>query len=664
MLMARTTNAKSDGFSVKLHEKSGQVKRAILYYRKDGPLLEPVNHNDVYDLEDATFSFTEDSQSEFYDRIDSEQLFAVAPEVAVVLNYEPDKSSRFEMYPPCTGGWLPHVVESGYESVFTIQNLIGKDRKLLSIVNTKSNELYFIGIVQSYEQSILLMNRDLTVLESILYSDSVEESVFDILKDKPPSWSTLSKLLDDMTVPNLVTGQSMGDTLNQLVPQSFSPDIRRQILAFLAWLESAEVPNEDPTDFVRKYRSVGVFRQLARGHLQCLLDDVEPPKYVRVMHLADKSQLELAKRPQSEAVETDPWTLVQFKLYEMFPDWTYRVVKHAIDLQKKGRIATSLPVSRDDAKQSKKAWSDRFALESYGLSVRGHVHKDILGLIPVVYLGSAHRWPHNHLEWSARLGYAMEKPHYIQILVMPPSAYERTCRVVPNLRQVDWEYSTFNLKLYNDKAHKWKLRKSLIVNSLYGKRSLRQLENEFRYNKGKRIYHPSQQEARILDLISWGMYLGNLENDLYAKYYNTTNSAIEQDLETMLANGVFSLQYLFITEKLRSLCLLVDGPPRNVYSISRAFLKHAPSTQVRITNGGHSSVIVSRIPDGDFFGFVSAMTEAADENDISVRASQISAYAGYRNNLYSRLLKPDGSWDDDVSGLLSQVRLPPRNKEQ
>ena len=664
MLMARKSNTTSDGFLVKLHEKSGEVKRGKLHYRKDGPHIELDNCDETRNLENAAFGFFENSELEFQNRTDSEQLFAVAPEVVVVLNYDPAKSSRFEMYPPSSGGWLPHVVESGYESVFTLQNLIGKNRKLLSIVNTKSNEPYFLGIVQSYETSILLMNRDLTVLDNIVYSDSVEESVFDILRGKSPSWSTLSRLLDGVTVPNLVIRQTMGETLDQLVPQSFSSDTRRQVLAFLAWLESAEIPNEDPTDFVRKHRSVGVFRHLMRGHLQCLLDDVEPPKYVRVMQLADKGQLELAKRPHSEAAESDSWTLVQFKLQEMFPDWTHRVVKYAIDLQTNGEITTKLPVSREDARTSRKAWSDRFALENYGLFVRGHVHKDILGLIPVVYVGSAHRWPHKHLEWSARLGYAMERPHYIQVLVMPPSAYEQICRVIPNLHKVDWEYSTFNLNLYNNRKQDWRLNTTLIVNSIHGRKSLKQLENEFRCYRGGHYYHLSMKQARVLDLISWGMYLGNLENDLYANHYCIGNSIIEQELKTLKANGVFALQYFLIMANLRSLCLLVDGPPRNVYSISRAFLKHAPSTQVRVTNGGHSSVIVSRIPDDDFFGLVSAMTETADENDISIRASQISAYAGYRNNLYSRLLKPDGSWDDDVSGLLSQVRLPPRNIEQ
>jgi hypothetical protein len=68
-------------------------------------------------------------------------------------------------------------------------------------------------------------------------------------------------------------------------------------------------------------------------------------------------------------------------------------------------------------------------------------------------------------------------------------------------------------------------------------------------------------------------------------------------------------------------------------------------------------MIVSRIPKDDHHKFTTDFIDAAKKFDILVEAHPISAYAGYRNNLYSRLLKEDGTWDDDISGLLDQVRL-------
>lgn len=37
------------------------------------------------------------------------------------------------------------------------------------------------------------------------------------------------------------------------------------------------------------------------------------------------------------------------------------------------------------------------------------------------------------------------------------------------------------------------------------------------------------------------------------------------------------------------------------------------------------------------------------------------AFRSYTGDFYQRLLKPDGTWDDDVSGLLSQVRSAPKH---
>ncbi len=654
--MKTSIKERQKGIPVKVFYESGEVNQGALQYCKEGPILNLDNQTDIDDFKGVKFSFIENSQFSKIVRIEPYELINFNPEVSVILNYTPENNSQFEMYPPSTDGWLSHVVERGHESVFTIQTLQRKEKKLLTIVDTASDEIYFAGLVYPYESSILMMLHDLTVLRKIQYGNSSDERVFDILKAKSLSWSTLSELVAGVTIPSLTIRKTMEETLDQLVPLSFSPDIRKQIIAFLAWLEKAEIPKEDPTDFLRRYQSVAVYRQLARGHLQCLLDKVNPPNYVRLMFLAERGQLELAKRPQHEAAEMDPWTLFHFKLHETFPDWTGRVVKYAIDLQSKGKIVTELPVSKDSARDNEKAWSDRFAMANHGLIMRGHIRKETLGLLPVVYVGAAHRWPHKHLEWSARLGYGADKPQFIQIMVMPPSAYERASRIMPNLRLVDWERSSFNLSLFSQKEQKWRLKTSLIAKSIDGKKSIRQLENEFSYWRGTRYTPLNQDQARILDLISWGLYLDNLEAELYSKYYNISRSMIKHELDKMLEQGVFLLQYPIIMENVRSLCILADGPIENICSLSRAFLKHAPSTQIRITDSGSSCVIVSRVPEDDYYNLVTSLSDAANKSQISLKIMPISAYTGYRNNLYSRLLKNDGSWDDDVSGLLSQSR--------
>ncbi|MFW9807155.1 MAG: hypothetical protein ACFFFK_10545 [Candidatus Thorarchaeota archaeon] len=155
--------------------------------------------------------------------------------------------------------------------------------------------------------------------------------------------------------------------------------------------------------------------------------------------------------------------------------------------------------------------------------------------------------------------------------------------------------------------------------------------------------------------------MSSLETKRYETHFGLDDLVIKKELESMLNQGMFLLHYFYIPEGLNSVCIVANGPPKNICSLARAFLLHAPSTQARIMDGGKSCVIISRIPANDFFEFTSKILERSHETDVSLQAHPISAYAGYRNNLYSRLLKEDGTWDDDVSGLLNQIRLRPKD---
>ncbi len=653
-MMSRTSGGKSAGIPVRMLMKTGEIDRGTLLYKREGPVLR-LGNGDIYENhEGVRFSFHEDS--ELAKKLGSDKQFTLSPEIVIELNYSPELTSRIQMYPPSTDGWLTHVVDTGYQSVFTVQKVIGTDKKLLTVIDSATGKVYFGGLVLSYEPAILMMNRDWIIYNEIIHSDSSDTGMIDDLKNESVSWSTLSNLVEGVTIPNLSMKETAEETLSQLVPASFSPAIRKQIISFLGWLDDAEIPNEDPVEFAVKLGSVRVYRTLVRGHIKCLVDNVESPQYVRILQLADRGQLEFSERAPVEAAETDSWYLVNLKLDEIFPSWMGRVVQSALYLQNQDKIVTDLPISRDDARKSRKAWSERFAMANHGLFMRGHINKESLGLIPVQYIGGAHRWPHKHLEWSARIGF-YEKPQYIQIMLMPSSAIERITRILPTLHPIDWEMSSVNLSLFNDQEQKWKTKTSLISKSLERKRSLRQLTNEFHKWKGNKFHQLSQEQARILDLISWGFYLSSLEFGRYTKYSGKNNSEILQELEYMRDQGLFNLQYFLIPKNLRSLCINATGPSVKICSLSRAFLKHTPSTQIRITEQGTSCTIISRVPDDEYHSFARAITETATENNVSLKTYPISAYAGYRNNLYSRLLKMDGTWDDDVSGLLSQVRL-------
>ncbi|MHA1944141.1 MAG: hypothetical protein ACW96M_07070, partial [Candidatus Thorarchaeota archaeon] len=237
--MPISTGEKSGGIPVKIYPKTGEISRGMIFYKKEGPFLK-LNSGDVLDeSEGVIFSFIEDSFLARFPKLDSDSQIIFKPEIVVESNFSPDRFSRFEMYPPSTDSWLAHVVNTGIKSIFTIQRIIDNDKRLLTIVNESTLELYHLGLIQPYESSILSMNRDWNIHNEIIYSDVIDADIFSILKKKSLSWPTLSKLVEGVPLQDLAIQKTMQETLNQLVPQSFPSNIRIQIMAFLGWLEKA-----------------------------------------------------------------------------------------------------------------------------------------------------------------------------------------------------------------------------------------------------------------------------------------------------------------------------------------------------------------------------------------------------------------------------------------
>ena len=146
--------------------------------------------------------------------------------------------------------------------------------------------------------------------------------------------------------------------------------------------------------------------------------------------------------------------------------------------------------------------------------------------------------------------------------------------------------------------------------------------------------------------------------------WSTIFGAVIPRIATKLKDqGVFLLQFNTIMQRLTSICFNLNGPSKNVCSLARAFLRHAPSAQVRLSNEATSCNVVARIPEDLTYEALTKIPEIAKKNELNLSAFPISAFAAYRNDLFQRILRKDTTWDDDVSGLLSQIRLPPKKSE-
>ncbi|MCK5303216.1 MAG: hypothetical protein KAJ96_08750, partial [Candidatus Thorarchaeota archaeon] len=349
-----------------------------------------------------------------------------------------------DLYPPASYGWTASMRKEGEEALYVVQKLQNDKRRYwLTIVNAATAEVHESHAIYKYEAGIITLTSDVDSDDELYLSIRAEESELAMKKalgildtGPPPTWEDIAPLIAQVRIPGLMIGRNMRETVNQLVPMEFPSDVREEIMAFLAWTTRKGIPDEDPVKFFSNTESLRLFSRLYTGHLQCILEGFPPPAYIRLMKRAVSGKLLPLSRPPTESEEETSWLMAFHKISEQFPDWTGRVIKYAVDLNAADGVAVELPVSSAAAKRSKRAWGDRLALAAHGLFLDIHIEPQSLGLQHLVYVGAAHRWPHKHLVFSARLGNDVGRPPNLQVMYMPPSAAERVIRARPSVEEI------------------------------------------------------------------------------------------------------------------------------------------------------------------------------------------------------------------------------------
>ena len=104
----------------------------------------------------------------------------------------------------------------------------------------------------------------------------------------------------------------------------------------------------------------------------------------------------ISKSKASLAEEKVRWSAdVSFgKILEEFsPDWEHEIIDIVKKLNSSDEIITILPVKKSSSR-SLANQRQRFVMYDTGLQLRVHVRPQSLGLTEIVYIGAAHRWPH------------------------------------------------------------------------------------------------------------------------------------------------------------------------------------------------------------------------------------------------------------------------------
>ena len=477
-----------------------------------------------------------------------------------------------------------------------------------------------------------------------------------ILNDAPPTWKDLSNLVSNVSIPGLQIKRTMRETLAQLVPSSFPESIREELMTFLAYVVKNKRVNEDPVALSFRLLSVPMLGALLRGHQRCLIDETDSPPYVRLMTLAARGHLEPPKRALYELVKDSPWMLFWQKCVELFPNWIDIAVQAAEELIQRGRLVVGLPITRSAAKKSAHAWKVRFATTTYNLRMVGSIEPTSIGLSELIYIGAAYRWSHRHMKFIARLGTVGNNTPHLQIMTLPLTAAERIRRIIPSVIGIGWTIRTSNLKLFDKSIKDWIVPTEKIIDSLTDEKSMKRLRNLYNLKKISKTQSISADEAKAIDFVTQGVDLAELETPKYMDYFGFTTRKLRNILSELIRRNILQISYEVSDERLVSLATIAQGKNLNIISLTESLLENTPTSLAMLTTEGDKVIVLSKMPEASVYELARGLPKYGFEHDMSIRCMRPTTFKSYTHDLYRRLLKEDGTWDDDVSAFLSQAR--------
>jgi len=588
---------------------------------------------------------------------------SLKPLILTYRMYNPQGGQYIEdIFPPSTLGFYGRMKSGNEQFLYIAQEIENDSRLWLTIADPKTGQIFEAHPIYKYEAGSLALidSQEFSKIWSEAIGSAIPSSetdeILSVLDSPSVSWSDFAKLLGDISIPNPKLGKTMRETLTQIIPSSFPSEVQEQLMLFLAFVLKKGIPAEDPITYLNKFWSFPILGALLEGHLMCLVDEAEWPPYLKLITLADRKHLIAPTRAIDDVVSDSPWLLFWQKTMERFPNWFDIAAGMVKELSDRGRVVSKPPITESAAKKSKELWKKRLAILTYELRIVGRVNSKALGLNELVYIGAAYRWPHRHMRFITRLGSSADNSPFLQVLVMPPSAAAQVQRVLPSIMTVSWSTRTSNIDIFDMKKKTWEIPAERIISSIGNAISIKKMTNKFGIKKSVDSYRITKDEAKVADLVTEGIRLSGLERSEYLAPWELDRRKVQHLLSNLSDRGVIQLFYDASDQKLISLATIVHGPPEKVASLCSSFLECTPTTLAMLGGGGQQSILLSRLPETPAYDLATQLPTLGLEYGLTIRCLRPTTFQSYGHNLFQRLLKEDGTWDDDVSIFLSQAR--------
>ena len=589
------------------------------------------------------------------------QIF-VNPVMQKYRLYNPEGGQYIEdVFPPSTKGFYGRMKRGSIYFLFIVQKMRGDIGYWLTIADSEKGQIHEAHIITQYEAEALALI-DSQEFRDIWYEkiwskipDSEIKEIRKILDSSSVSWNDLSKLLGDISVPNLNIKETMRETLSQLIPPSFPAEIQEQIMLFLAYVLKRGIPKEDPMDYLYKFWPLPILGALLEGHLMTLGDKAEWPPYLKTLILASRKHLTVPIRTIEKSVSESPWLLFWEKTMAQFPNWFDVAAGILKKLNGKNEVISRVPIKKA-TRESGITWKKRLAILMYEIRLVGRINSQSIGLRDMVYLGAAYRWPHKHMKYITRLGTGTDNPPFLQVMSMPPAASTQVMRVLPSVMDVKWSTRMSNIELFNLKEKIWQIPIEKITSSIDDKCSLRKLIRKFNNDEYIENHKITYEEAKAMDLASEGIRVATLERKEYLDPWGFDYKEVRTLLSNLSERQVIQLSYEATNDKLISLATIIQGDPEKVISLCYSFLQNTPSTTAMLGVDNKQAIMLSKLPERPAYELVSELPRLGLNQDVVIRCLRPTTFQSYTCDFFQRLLREDGTWDDDVSAFLSQAR--------
>ncbi len=573
------------------------------------------------------------------------------------------------MYPPSSENWATRMVGASTMGLFVLQQTVDDERLWLTVLD-REGAVHEAHLIEPYEAPVLEMEDDWLVLmkrwDEIHHGGALKAmaDIRKLLDGPPPSWRDLALITRGAPVESVEIGASMRETLQRLVPSELGAQIREETMAALAWVVRRGQERGDPVEVFHKIGVTKWFRSLLFVFQWCAVEGINPPPVLGILHDAVREGGLSPWLSRSFSIKSAAELIAFDRIRASIPERAERVSRYSRNLTRREGVSLALPVTKKEAASSVERMQDRLALLAMGYHVRVLLIPQSVGLVGILSLSPAFRWPHEHMAWSAFLSGEIPSLRFIQYILVPPSAIETLKRELSNSFEVGWTGYVTNEALMYRRTGTWEFRKSRILRALGTERSRKDLVRLIGGASSRTVVHLDDEEVKALDVASNNLFLALTELEEFQRVYGFTSEHLEEILDRLYQKRVIDVSYRSSLHGLTSVLLHVTGEPGVVRSAVLALMRHSTSALGALSGDEREGVVILKARPEEAPYLLGDLPREAEKRGIRIRAARVAAYRSYLNSILTRIHRPDGTWKDDVSMVVRQryrFRLRPKS---